>query len=306
MHLDIAKDLNSLLHPISPEIFFSEYWNRRALHIQGSNERFRDLFDRMAFDRAAEHCELLKASYKNELGNPVEKQIHPAQSAEMLAIGATICAGGLDHADSKLAAFITDFSQHFVQMGKFYFNSYLSPAGKGFGLHLDDHPVWILQIEGRKRWWYSERPGLDALMSTVTFPPGVQVQQLPWGTVTRPDESTFAEAVLYPGDILYLPKGAWHRAEAIGGSLALTLAELPATAVDVIQQTVLPKSRCNTILLDAMSAFSTATLSTENPPEQLEKQLDGALQEVRKLFASLTPADLYEAWKAGKIQEKPL
>ena len=37
---------------------------------------------------------------------------------------------------------------------------YLSPRGYGFNAHFDAHIVTQLQIEGRKRWRYSVRPGV--------------------------------------------------------------------------------------------------------------------------------------------------
>jgi ribosomal protein L16 Arg81 hydroxylase len=304
--MDFATDLESLIAPIPPPVFFSEYWNRRSVHIPGRPDKFHGLFDASAFHRASERCELLKINYTDRRGLPAEQRIQAAQIPAMLAAGRTVCAGGLDHVDPNLQAFVANFSRHFRQMGKFYFNSYLSPAGKGFGLHADDHPVWILQIEGNKRWWYSEAPGLPGLVSTVTFPDGVKVQRLPWGTVARPDESTFLEAILNPGDILYLPAGAWHRAEAIGGSLGLTLAELPATAVDVIQQAILPRVRYDTLLRNALPGFPAEACSNGSVPPELEQNLESALQRMRALAASLTAADLYESWRHGKVQEKAI
>ena len=306
-NMDFGTDLAALLAPVEPGVFFSEYWNKKALHVQGSGDKFSGLFDHAAFDRASERCELLKVGYTNELGQPAETRIAASLVPDMLAKGRTVCAGGLDEVDPNLKAFITNFSQHFRQMGKFYFNCYLSPEGKGFGLHADDHPVWILQIEGSKRWFYSETSsGLKRLVSTVSFPNGVQVQRLPWGIVVRPDESKFKETVLNPGDILYLPAGAWHRAEAVGASLALTLAELPATAVDVIQQAIMPRVRNSTALRDALPAFSADTFSSAQPPAELEQRLELALQELRKVADTLSPADLYETWRSGEIQVRGL
>lgn len=304
--MELGKDLESLLHPVAPRRFFSEHWNRKALHIPGGAEKFQSLFDRAAFDRASEHCEVLKVGYSNEAGQAVEARIRPAQVNEMLAKGRTVCAGGLDQVDPNLKAFVANFSRNFTQMGKFYFNSYLSPAGKGFGLHADDHPVWILQIEGSKRWWYSERSDLKGLLSTVSFPGGVQWQRLPWATVARPDETKFIETVLKPGDILYLPLGAWHRAEAVGGSLALTLAELPATPVDVIQQAILPRVQNSTALRDALPAFGAETSSRATPPKELEQRLEEALKEIQSIASALTTADLYKTWLRGEIRERPL
>jgi ribosomal protein L16 Arg81 hydroxylase len=206
MNVALGDDLHELLHPIGTQRFFSEYWNRRAVYIPGEPNKFNGLFDQSAFDAAAHDCDLLKVNYADRNGWPSEMLIRPDQIQEMLIQGRTVCAGGLEKVNLNLAAFIERFSKHFVQMGTFHFNAYLSPAGKGFGLHLDDHPVWILQIEGEKDWWFSPEPGLKKLVSTVCFPPGVMVQKLPWATIERPEESRFLHTVMRPGDMLYMPK----------------------------------------------------------------------------------------------------
>jgi len=67
------------------------------------------------------------------------------------------------------------------------------------------------------------------------FPPDRNVLKLPWVTVTPPDEASLSEVILNPGDILQLPKGTWHRAQASGGSLGLTLAMESASPLELVE-----------------------------------------------------------------------
>ena len=127
----IGENLAALLHPVTPKDFFSEYWNRKAIYIPGDGTKFSGLFDRNAFNAAARHCELLKVNYLKADGWPAEMPISADQIPEMLALGRSVCAGGVEKVDPILSAFIERFSTHFVQMGQFYFNSYLSPGGQG-------------------------------------------------------------------------------------------------------------------------------------------------------------------------------
>jgi len=66
-------------------------------------------------------------------------------------------------------------------------------------------------------------------------PPDRNVLKLPWVTVTPPDEASLSEVILNPGDILQLPKGTWHRAQASGGSLGLTLAMESASPLELVE-----------------------------------------------------------------------
>jgi ribosomal protein L16 Arg81 hydroxylase len=285
--------------------FFDRYWNRQACYLPGNPAKFEGLFTRAAFNRVAGQCEILKVNYADSRGLPAERPIRADQIEQALSEGRSVCAGGVDAVDETLSAFLSRFRRHFLQMGRFYFNAYLSPAGKGFALHVDDHPVWILQIEGQKRWWFSERPGVDGLLSTINFPPGVPVQRLPWITIERPDESLFREVLLSPGDILYLPKGCWHRAQAVEGSLALTLAELGATPLDVIQQAILPRFRNRVEYLDSLPAVSAAINTREPMPEVLRERFETVLSGMRKQLELLTGADLYKIWSESEVREKP-
>jgi hypothetical protein len=73
-------------------------------------------------------------------------------------------------------------------------------------------------------------------VSNVVFPPDRESLSLSWIRLERPDtkdSAQFAEYVLTPGDVLYIPPGCWHAATAVGSSLALTLAAGKVTSVDL-------------------------------------------------------------------------
>jgi ribosomal protein L16 Arg81 hydroxylase len=80
-------------------------------------------------------------------------------------------------------------------------NLYMTPAGsKGFGLHYDTHDVFILQLEGEKRWQVYDRPF-----------------HLPHDGETMENQehhksmlTCVFDEVLQQGDLLYLPRGHFH------------------------------------------------------------------------------------------------
>jgi ribosomal protein L16 Arg81 hydroxylase len=97
-------------------------------------------------------------------------------------------------------------------------NAYVTPPqNRGFSNHYDVHDVFVLQIEGEKRW--------------QVHPPVHEspLRDQPWGdrkaaVATRAAEAPLLDAVLRPGDCLYLPRGFLHAATALGGvSTHLTL-----------------------------------------------------------------------------------
>jgi len=129
----------------------------------------------------------------------------------------------------------------------------------------------------------------------------VNILKLPWATVQRPDESTFSEVVLRPGDVLYMPKGTWHRAAGVGCSLALTLAELCASPVDLLQFTLGPRLS-SLPFRDALPAFWKRALDGGMPPE-LEQRFTDLLTRLQAMVGSLSAADLYEVWLRSQVIE---
>ncbi len=107
---------------------------------------------------------------------------------------------------------LLDFSQqlsaelgHAVQV-----NAYITPpASRGFADHYDVHDVFVLQISGEKRW---------SIHGPVHPSP---LRDQPWtdrgeAVAAAAEAAPLIDAVLTPGDCLYLPRGYLHAATALG------------------------------------------------------------------------------------------
>lgn len=67
----------------------------------------------------------------------------------------------------------------------------------GFGLHWDDHDVFILQMSGRKRW--------KVYAPTRPWPLYRDIEEN-----AAPTDAPVWDHIIEPGDFLYLPRGQWH------------------------------------------------------------------------------------------------
>ncbi len=112
-------------------------------------------------------------------------------------------------------------------------NAYVTPPqNQGFSAHYDVHDVFVLQIEGQKRWRI-HRPVLAS-----------PLRDQPWNDRSadvekRAEEAPLMETLLKPGDCLYLPRGYMHAATALGGvSTHLTLGIHVWTRFGLAQQLV--------------------------------------------------------------------
>lgn len=102
-------------------------------------------------------------------------------------------------------------------------NAYLTPPGnQGFAAHYDTHSVVVVQLHGTKRWSLysktSQLPLLHEHFSLQRDKPGEKVKEL----------------ILRPGDVLYVPRGLYHSAEAMDDvSLHVTIGLFPPKWIDL-------------------------------------------------------------------------
>ena len=125
---------------------------------------------------------------------------------ELHAAGATMVLQGLQLSDPRLARLANNLALdlgHAVQI-----NAYLSPAAaKGLELHFDFHDVFVLQLDGRKRWRVWE-PLARTHQPVRTGP------KEPMPTFDELGEPAM-DLTLRAGDCLYLPRGFPHAAETV-------------------------------------------------------------------------------------------
>jgi hypothetical protein len=121
--------------------------------------------------------------------------------------GCSVVVNHADHYSPWIAALCQDLQLSFPHA---YANCYLTPAGcQAVPPHADDRDVLILQVVGSKEWKVYEN-------IPVPFPyPTEQVGkaglEVPLQILQGP---LLIEQTLHPGDVLYMPRGYVHQAQA--------------------------------------------------------------------------------------------
>jgi hypothetical protein len=227
----------------------------------------------------------------------------------MLRKGATLCVNQMELRVPQLARFIGAIKRQLGYMGKVSFNSYLSPPHTGFNWHFDARVATTLQIEGTKRWRYSNRTAVEwprangVLRSDRTgryADPRAGVE--PWERIPPFDERDTSEALLEPGDLLVLPAGTWH--DACGGSdgsLALNLSFTPVPYTNLLGNLLDAMLRADPGWRGPAPALPrSGGAPGEVDPQSLEtiaKQLARAAETLRSLSADGAP--LVRAWASA-------
>jgi len=293
-------DLADLIAPLSLADFVKTYWERRSLFVRGEAERFDAVFDRERLFAAAArptgaHAgdpRRLKAGFRDLRGEHAEVSITASQVAPLLAAGMTLQAEWLHESDPLLADFVASLLRSFAAPVEIDVAAFLSPTGSGYGLHFDTTSMFILQLEGTKRWHYGrapavERPEHNLIPDAAARAAGVHGYA----------ERDLVVQELSPGDVLYLPAGTWHHVCATSESLHVCLTLRPVSVLDLAHD-LLVDDLLSELPGRALPAALGRLASEADERARTEAIFAERLDALRAAVGRLTPAGLYEAWVA--------
>jgi hypothetical protein len=304
--------LESLLGTVTPAAFCSEYWDRRPLHVPGPAGRFAGLYDAATW-QTFEGVENLKAATQDPNGTQVETPILREQAGMLFMAGFTICADV--STTPHVAPFLDEFRRalDLPGMAGAFAKLYASNDGKGFAVHADKHHVFVLQVSGKKLWRYSRAPVVDAPTDGLfiagdgqpywTSRAGREPALRDDGTpVPPPDVSTFDQALLEPGHLLYLPPGTWHVARAQGHSIAVSISPGRTTVLEHVTRLIHdvfaghPEWRRD-VLAPAGDAPQPGAV-----PRAVAEQLGARLGELKAAVDALDARRLHRLWRHDLAQ----
>ncbi|MBB1034312.1 cupin [Dietzia sp. CQ4] len=247
---ELPRDFSDLLSPQMVDEIIAERGVRTPF-VRMAREG--TLVDRACFTRAG------------GFGAQMPDQIDPDGVLTQFAAGATIVLQGLHRFWPPIIDFVRGMTSdvgHPVQT-----NAYITPpANRGFDPHYDVHDVFVLQVSGTKRWRVHE---------PVHHHP---LPDQPWtdhreAISERASDEPVIDAVLEPGDSLYLPRGWVHSAEAQGDtSIHLTVGVAPFTGHDVA--TAMIEALASEEELRASLPFGLAPVDAASTAEHTREVLD--------------------------------
>jgi ribosomal protein L16 Arg81 hydroxylase len=230
---DSPSWLSELFAPVSVDDFLSGYWLRQYFFCRGAADRFSTLLSWTDLNAILEHHwretfrfrlalqgrDLDPASYA-DLGG-FTPRIRSKDVTDHLRRGATLSFDAIDEVHEPLTRLAERFEAFF--RGGTKINIYAGwRALHGLDLHRDNQEIFILQLDGRKRWllYGFSVDGVDRsqLASTSVPPAGATLDQ-----------------ILQPGDLLYIPRGCYHVAVPMNEpTLHLTLGVKNPRGIDLL------------------------------------------------------------------------
>jgi hypothetical protein len=211
---------------VDPVGFAADTWGRAPLLTRAADlpSGFADLFSEDAVDalvsthglrtpflRVAKNGDTLAGrvfTSAGGVGAGIADQVDDTRLTALFADGATLVLQALHRTWPPVVRFAQELVAdlgHPVQV-----NAYVTPPqSRGFDDHYDVHDVFVLQVSGAKRW---------RIHAPVHEAP---LRDQPWtdrreAVRAEAEREPLIDAVLEPGDVLYLPRGTLHAATALG------------------------------------------------------------------------------------------
>ncbi|GIE35738.1 hypothetical protein Ait01nite_087830 [Actinoplanes italicus] len=296
----------------TPDEFAGTYWGREPLLSRaadlGGPGGFTDLLSSAAVDellsrrglrtpflRVAQQGAVLPGSRftgGGGVGAEISDQVLDEQVMRLYAEGATLVLQGLHRLWPPLIDFVGRLGAELnrpLQM-----NAYLTPpSSQGFSTHYDTHDVFVLQVEGTKRWCIHPPVLADPL------------EKQAWGG--RADEVAATaqgepalDVVLQPGDALYLPRGWLHSARAQGGrSLHLTVGIRGLTRYALVEE-LLTLAMADPLLRATLPYGFDPT-----DPDEVGAELEQTVATLRSWLSTVQPAQIADrlrnrSWPAAR------
>jgi bifunctional lysine-specific demethylase and histidyl-hydroxylase NO66 len=238
------------------------------------------------------------------VGAGIADQVSDDRLTRLFADGSTLVLQALHRTWPPIIEFCQNLAAvlgHPVQA-----NAYVTPPqNQGFSDHYDVHDVFVLQIEGEKLW---------SIHAPVIEAP---LRDQPWtdrraAVERRAQEPPVIEAVLRPGDCLYLPRGFLHAATALGGiSTHLTIGvhvwTRQALAEQLVQQAIRTVSNNALVRTSLPVGVSFSDASIRSDVDLVREALIQAIRDadVDQVEASLREAsrDSQRAAPIGPLQQ---
>ena len=302
-----AGVLETRLIDIGRERFAREIWGRAPLLTRRAGG-FTDLFSADAVDelisRRGLRTPFLRVAKDGStfpdstftspagVGATIADQLDDTALWRKFADGATLVLQALHRTWEPVADFSAALSGelgHPVQA-----NAYITPPqNRGFDDHYDVHDVFVLQIEGAKRWVLHEPVHPDPLRDQPWTDRRSAVAEAAKG-------EAHLDVVLEPGDALYLPRGWLHAAQAQGAvSIHLTLGVHTWTRHGLAEQLV---QEALALLAEDPEMRGSLPLGVDGPGGEL----DTVRERLVAALAAADPTPRFQRTRRGQGRPAPL
>lgn len=301
------KAFVELLAPFTLDEFLDQHWGKFSLASSSKHDWLPSLFSWEKLRRAVRDLDLpCKLATRDSQGHQQERNAEGAFVNDQLTPGTTICIQDLHRNDPELSALLCDAREMFGMAGGHVVSCYASADAGGFGLHYDDQHVFILQVDGTKRWRFGRAPAVAYPPNNLLVQHRAEQQRVrPDLVVPEPRAEDVLETRLVPGQVLYLPPGTWHAAQAEELSLGLTLSFAPTRFLPTIGDCVRRTLERDPLYREGAPPVAMGKGLTE-PAENLRQHFELQKRLLKAAVDGLTLEQYWDCWCQGVGRRFPV
>lgn len=235
-----------LLHPVSEEAFFADYYDKKPLHIEGGAGKFETV---MSWDILAgilnqtviwtskslmlvlDNDVVAEAAYCEPVTNRDGFDVLQPNAKKVMGLlrqGASLVANDIDSLTPVMSSLAAGIEERLA--GKVQANLYCSwKERQAFGSHFDTHDVIAIHVAGEKLWNLYE----TRMDNPVAHPKFKSFGQ-DWHDSSR--GAVAQQVLMRPGDLLYIPRGLYHDAMATSdGTIHIAFGVTHVIGLDVLE-----------------------------------------------------------------------
>ncbi|MBH48334.1 MAG: hypothetical protein CME71_09225 [Halobacteriovorax sp.] len=116
---------------------------------------------------------------------------------------------------------------------------YVIAKGKGTAAHFDQNINFVIQVTGSKKWWIATNKSVKNPLVRHTLGHPVDPELESYSGIfpeSMPEDAT--EYILKPGSVLFLPRGCWHKTEALSDAISLNFTYSAPSWLDLISAAI--------------------------------------------------------------------
>ncbi len=235
-----SEILEALLGPEALDEFLSDYWPDRFFVAHGDRARLPEAL----LDQELNQFDALSRRYKG-----VVSFFGDAKSGHMVPVEGIEAAAPYR---CGLSVYLTDVGPYFpdidrmvrklefelgINEGCARAGVFASPTSGGISCHYDSVDVFSIQLRGTKKFDLAPVTELRHPWGFQYITGSKPIDDLyPQATEGFPDWENveFQTVEMRPGSVLYMPRGHWHRTEAAGDSIAVSIGMEPPSAAECV------------------------------------------------------------------------